>query len=413
MDKQQGNRKNRSTRWKKQRNKLIFMYTGLGLMVVIVIAAVLSLTRNLIFSGGPDPTAATGGLEAGLNQGYRPSGADDHEPTAEEVEEFYDNTLFIGDSIIVGFGRYLEALNSDCLSGPEVVASVGYSLQEALLPLEDCKRHPEYNGTQMTIFDAVSLIRPEKIVLSFGLNDLNMNTVPQIVENYGKVIERLRQINPEVQIYIISCSWVFRGRESATLNNNNVKELNRQVSEFCAKNKVGFINMAPYLSDESGYLYSGYTSDFYIHQNANAYQTWVQLLRRYAYWQLCGKEAPEEMFPITKPGPVVNIPDETLSPTEPIVIKPENTAPVVPHTTVAPTPEPGTQEPPTNPATEPPATEAPTTAPAETSTAAETPAPTEPPETKPSATAAPTEAPVTTTAQQNNETDFSADAPEQ
>ena len=50
MDKQQGNRKNRSTRWKKQRNKLIFMYTGLGLMVVIVIAAVLSLTRNLIFS---------------------------------------------------------------------------------------------------------------------------------------------------------------------------------------------------------------------------------------------------------------------------------------------------------------------------------------------------------------------------
>lgn len=376
---------NRTERWKKQRRKLIWMYSGLGLMAVLVIAAVLSLTRGLFWGEG---ASQQGLAESGLDQGYRPSDGFIEEPTAEEVEAFYENTVFIGDSVVVGFGNYLKALQTDCLSNPEVVASVGYSLEEALLPDGECSRHPVYEGEQMTIFEATSRIQPEKVVLSFGLNDLNMNTVPEIVENYGTVAERLREIDPDIQIYVISCSWVFEGRESQTLNNENIRELNSQVSAFCSENQIGYINMAPYLADENGCLYSGYTSDFYIHQNAYAYQTWVQLLRRYAYWQLSGKEAPEEMFPITRPDPVTDIPDETLSPTEPIVIQPDNTVPA-PLPAEEETEAPETTEPQTAPATEPPTSEAETNPPETT-----VPATTAAPETT---TAAPETAPAETT----------------
>ncbi|RZT01241.1 GDSL-type esterase/lipase family protein [Cuneatibacter caecimuris] len=324
----------REERKKREKRRRMLVYSALGTAAVCVLCAVIALAGSSLFPG--NVSAATGGSTkeeqsvAGTSDedssdmmGFRPSR--DHmqgskavnafvAPTAEEVEQFWSDTAFVGDSIIAGFGLYLRGSGQQMLGNPTIIALTGYSLNDALLPAGRVS-HPIYQGQEHTIFEALALRQPSRIVLSFGINDLGMNSVAQIVSNYDTTIKRIRQICPDAEIYVVSCTYVFKGREGGNRTNANIRELNRRMEQYGEENQVGFINLAPYLADENGCLYSGYTTDFYVHQNDNAYRTWVQVLRRYAYWQICGEEAPDSMFPITVPAavPAGQIPSGTVN----------------------------------------------------------------------------------------------------
>ena len=52
------------------------------------------------------------------------------------------------------------------------------------------------------------------------------------------------------------------------------------------ENGLGFVNIADSLADENGDLAAEYCSDEFAHQNAQAYDIWVSVLRDYAKGQL-------------------------------------------------------------------------------------------------------------------------------
>ena len=224
-------------------------------------------------------------------------------PTEEDVEAYWENSAFFGDSIMKGFGAFLGSEAKGELGSPTVTALVGYDLDNALKPVTAAD-HPIYNGEKHTIFEVLPMENPEKVVLSFGINDLGKNSVAQIVTNYDTAIQKIREICPDADIYVVSCTYVYSGRESGNRTNANIRNLNSLMQEYCEASDVGFIDVASYMAADDGSLYSGYTADFYVHLNNNAYRTWLQVFRRYAYEALSGREAPEEMFPITKPAPV-------------------------------------------------------------------------------------------------------------
>ena len=295
---------------KKKQNRRKLM--RILLICEIVVVAVLCITLILVLLKGPQDehgiirreTETESESETDNEKNYHVKKEKYIEnPTEKEVESYWENSLFFGDSIMKGFGNYLSLQEEGTLGDPLVDAMVNYSLVDALKG-ENEVEHPLYHDEMHTIFYAAEKEQPEKIVLFFGINDLGMCNVSQILTNYDTTIQKLEKICPDAEIYVASTTPVYKGREGGNRTNANIQTLNSKMEEYCEENGYGFLDLYTEMSDEDGSLYSGYTADFYVHLNSKAYVSWLQLFRQYAYEALSGKTAPEDLYPITRPDPV-------------------------------------------------------------------------------------------------------------
>lgn len=204
-----------------------------------------------------------------------------YDGTTEDV--FFENSVFVGDSVMMGFRNYILRQGVDGFMGnPEFLVSGSYSLRMALNPISETTIHPIYQGEQRLIWDAMSMLGVDKAFLALGLNDIGMLSVEDTYENYQKVLQAIYEVNPDISIYVISTTNIFNGSEVGNLNNENVRLLNQKMKNYCAKSKEEFIDIADYLIDENGALKEEYCSDNYVHQTSAAYDIWVQVLREFA-----------------------------------------------------------------------------------------------------------------------------------
>lgn len=197
-------------------------------------------------------------------------------------DSFFANSVFVGDSVMMGFRNYILKQEDGFLGNPEFLVSGSYSLWNALNPVSEKTIHPVYQGEQRMIWDSMALMGVDKAFLLFGLNDIGMLSVDVTYENYLKVFDAIYEVNPEISIYVLSTTNIYSGSEVGTLNNENVRLLNQKVRNHCENSKEEFIDITDYLIDENGYLKEEYCSDQYVHQTPAAYNIWVQVLREFA-----------------------------------------------------------------------------------------------------------------------------------
>lgn len=197
-------------------------------------------------------------------------------------DAFFEKSVFVGDSVMMGFRNYILRQEAGFMGNPEFLVSGSYSLRMALNPVSSTTIHPVYQGEQHLIWDAMSMLGVDKAFIALGLNDIGMLSVEDTYENYQKVIQAIYEVNPDISIYIISTTNIYNGSEVGNLNNENVRLLNQKMKNYCATSKEEFIDIADYLIDENGYLRDEYCSDNYVHQTPAAYDIWVQVLREFA-----------------------------------------------------------------------------------------------------------------------------------
>lgn len=215
-----------------------------------------------------------------------------YDGTAEDV--FFKNSVFVGDSVTMGFRNYILRQPEGFMGSPEFLVSGSYSLRMALNPVSETTIHPLYQGEQRLIWDAMSMLGVDKVFIALGLNDIGMLSVEDTYENYQKVIAAIYEANPDISIYIISTTNIYNGKEVGSLNNENVRLLNQKMKNYCARSKEEYIDIADYLIDENGYLKEEYCSDNYVHQTSAAYDIWVQVLREFASKHLDPSEKNEK-----------------------------------------------------------------------------------------------------------------------
>lgn len=197
-------------------------------------------------------------------------------------DAFFEKSVFVGDSVMMGFRNYILRQEAGFMGNPEFLVSGSYSLRMALNPVSSTTIHPIYQGEQRLIWDSMSMLGVDKVFIALGLNDIGMLSVEDTYENYQKVIQAIYEANPDISIYIISTTNIYNGSEVGNLNNENVRLLNQKMKNYCATSKEEFIDIADYLIDENGYLKDEYCSDNYVHQTPAAYNIWVQVLREFA-----------------------------------------------------------------------------------------------------------------------------------
>ncbi len=208
------------------------------------------------------------------------------EITEEEIDAYFDNSVMVGDSIMLGFRNYAMRRQNTWLSRLQFLAAGSYSTSHALEPVTQNSLHPIYAGQKRQIWESIALMGAKKVFLLFGMNDLNISGIEGTCENYKAIAANIKALSPEAEIHLISMTYVLRGKAKKRLNNDNIRVFNETLRKLAADNGWGYVDLAPHLADEGGDLAALYCSDYFVHQTPEAYDVWCGVLREYAREQL-------------------------------------------------------------------------------------------------------------------------------
>lgn len=204
---------------------------------------------------------------------------------------FFENSVFVGDSITVGFEQYCEN-HSDSIKTDTTyfLARVSCSARVAISENALTKHSnimPVYNGKSEYIENAIAQMTDvNKAFICFGVNDLGITSPDGFIQSMQTLISRILEKRPDVKIYVISVPCVMSNVSSNGLNNHNIQIANILLQNMCQTSGWGYINLSEYLMDSQMGLKSEYTSDNYVHENNKAYAVWNKVLKEYAFSEI-------------------------------------------------------------------------------------------------------------------------------
>lgn len=176
---------------------------------------------------------------------------------------YFDDALFIGDSRTVGIYEYGSLKNADYF------CSVG---------LASYKIDSEYDENGLTIYDKLANNSYGKIYIMLGINEVG-NDFDYTVNSYIKLINLIKQYQPDALIYIMSNLHVSASRQlqGDAITNANLDALNAAQSELANNETVFYIDINPIFDDDNGNLMAECSNDG-VHVLAKYYQDWCDWL---------------------------------------------------------------------------------------------------------------------------------------
>ncbi len=209
-------------------------------------------------------------------------GTDTKEPTAETPEwdlsplpeAWFDDAVFIGDSITVVLGQEAEARGGlgEALFLNEFSYGVRNAVQGVLLLW--------FRGQQYYPWDALPLTGAGKVFFMLGANDVaREGGIDTTMECWEELCSRIKANCPDIQIFIQSELPVWHEIYYEGLNNANLLIYNERLRAFCEEHGYVYVNVADAFRDEYGGLAERYTSDYYCHISYDGARLWIETLR--------------------------------------------------------------------------------------------------------------------------------------
>ncbi len=186
-------------------------------------------------------------------------------------EEWFNDAIFIGDSLTVGLSAY-KILDENL-----VFASTGINPQTILT--KDCI---EKNGVSLTVADAIKDLTPKKIYVMLGSNGVAFLSKDKLIELYGEFIDILKTTHPDSQIYLQSIMPVTASKEKGDdrYANSKIDEYNEAILDLATEKQVYFVYVAEAVKDENGCLPDSASSDG-MHFGPSVYNLWLDYLREH------------------------------------------------------------------------------------------------------------------------------------
>ncbi|NLN55563.1 MAG: hypothetical protein GX148_04585 [Clostridiales bacterium] len=217
--------------------------------------------------------------------------------TSSEYDKYFENSMFIGNSVMVHFYNFYSNKKSKIsgfLGGCKFFSSSNYSALEDTKAVNDSSWHPKYQNVKMKCGDAVAQAGVTRVFLSvMALNEIALHNAKTCVDDNFQttvdLINSIKQKSPDVEIVVLSNTYmVFNYNSYARLNNGNISALNNKVLEYCNQNGIDFIDLSTFLMD-GNVLADKYCRDYEkddsnqgCHLTNEAYALWIATLRNYA-----------------------------------------------------------------------------------------------------------------------------------
>lgn len=137
-------------------------------------------------------------------------------------------------------------------------------------------------GVLERLEDNVFGLRPKKILLLIGVNDINniAKTPKYVFDNIVKIVERTHEALPQTEVILSAVYPVNNNlyKRGVVMNSNaKIAELNKMLSVYARKNNMRFNRTAEALTDAEGYFSTKYTDDG-LHPNLSGYRAITKYL---------------------------------------------------------------------------------------------------------------------------------------
>ena len=219
-----------------------------------------------------DPTKTDGDL-AGHYQINNASSALLTE-TADAGSEYQDSTLFLGDSNTV------RLYNNGLISLQQFCAKEGIGTQAALNEgIVTFKK----DSNHYTIPQAVAMMKPRRVVMTFGTNDTGME-VSDFIAHYTALVQAVQQSYPYTDIIVNTVPPVPANHSNyPNMDQTKIDDFNMALLSMCEQMGLKFLNTAEVLKDANGYGREDYYQSGDIHLKPAGLKALLSYLRTHAY----------------------------------------------------------------------------------------------------------------------------------
>ena len=187
------------------------------------------------------------------------------------ASSYFDDALFVGDSITEGIKLY------DVMNNATVLSSTGVNLDS--LYTKDAVTLAD--GSKVPILGASKNYTPGKIYLMMGVNSL-LSDEESFRTAYARVVDTLTSQHPDAILYIQSILPVtadYEKRQNAVADNAKIDRYNEILKELAAEKQVYYLNVAEVFKDADGCLPNSASPKDGIHFGSSWYRKWFDYLR--------------------------------------------------------------------------------------------------------------------------------------
>ena len=193
--------------------------------------------------------------------------------TADAGTDYLNDTLFLGDSNTV------RLYNNGLISLQQFCAKEGIGTQVALNEgIVTFKKDPNH----YTIPQAVAMMKPRRVVMTFGTNDTGME-VPDFIAHYTALIQAIQQSYPYTDIIVNTVPPVPADHSNYPhMDQAKIDDFNMALLALCEQLGVRFLNSAEALKGSDGYGIADYYTSGDIHLKSAGLKAVLNYLRTHA-----------------------------------------------------------------------------------------------------------------------------------
>ena len=193
--------------------------------------------------------------------------------TADAGTDYLNDTLFLGDSNTV------RLYNNGLISLQQFCAKEGIGTQVALNEgIVTFKK----DSNHYTIPQAVAMMKPRRVVMTFGTNDTGME-VSDFIAHYTALIQAIQQSYPYTDIIVNTVPPVPADHSNYPhMDQAKIDDFNMALLDLCEQLGVRFLNSAEALKGSDGYGIADYYTSGDIHLKSAGLKAVLNYLRTHA-----------------------------------------------------------------------------------------------------------------------------------
>ena len=278
-----------------QRHRKIAMYSFMTLFVVVVAFLIVQVVEHFVINKEPIKVGPlqkpneniTKQAESWNNfdgEVQKTINLEDYLPELAMVQvaengrvpvNYFDDAVFVGDSLADGFKIYAGALNL-AETGAVYITKPSLSPKSFLQP-----------GVQIDVgagpidpWATIQQRNPKKVYVTLGTNALMAMSPQELIDSYYPFIAKLKENAPGAIIYITTITPVtaFKSAKEPRLSYDRIYESNKLIAKMCREEGLALINLYDVLKSGSGYLREDISYSDGIHLTPEGYGEWFDYL---------------------------------------------------------------------------------------------------------------------------------------
>lgn len=251
------------------------------ILCVLAVLLTFGITTTLLKKGGEEPAPSVSESVADPTPGEDLSGhyQIDNASTALLTETADAGTDYLNDTLFLGDSNTVRLYNNGLISLQQFCAKEGIGTQVALSEgIVTFKK----DSNHYTIPQAVAMMKPRRVVMTFGTNDTGME-VPDFIAHYTALIQAIQQSYPYTDIIVNTVPPVPADHSNYPhMDQAKIDDFNMALLDLCEQLGVRFLNSAEALKGSDGYGIADYYTSGDIHLKSAGLKAVLSYLRTHA-----------------------------------------------------------------------------------------------------------------------------------